>query len=103
MSAEITAATDGSFGRAVFRRDFNQIYLAAYMAYRLHVRTVGQLGRLAGRLQADDQEKALQIIDSVPDKSPFELRYDTIEDVDWESCSTVLDSQAQLDVLPEGW
>jgi len=50
-----------------------------------------------------DDEQALQIIDAVPDTSPFELRYDRIDDVDWESCSTVLDSQAQLDVLLEGW
>ncbi len=50
-----------------------------------------------------DEKRALQIIDAVPDKSPFEIRYDRIDEVDWESCSTVLDSQAQLDVLLEGW
>lgn len=50
-----------------------------------------------------DEKRALQIIDAVPDKSPFEIRYDRINEVDWESCSTVLDSQAQLDVLLEGW
>ena len=50
-----------------------------------------------------DEKRALQIIDAVPDKSPFEIRYDRIDEVDWESCSTVLDSPAQLDVLLEGW
>ncbi|MGI8826368.1 MAG: phospholipase D-like domain-containing anti-phage protein [Chloroflexota bacterium] len=50
-----------------------------------------------------DEARALQIIGEVPEKSPFEIRYDKIDDVDWESCSTVLDSQAQLDVLLEGW
>lgn len=50
-----------------------------------------------------DEEKAVRVIDAVPVKSPFEMRYDKIEEVDWESCSRVLDSQAQLDVLLEGW
>lgn len=52
--------------------------------------------------ERNDQE-ALKIIDEVPDKSPFEIRYDKIEDVDWETCSRVLDSQAQLDMLLAGW
>lgn len=50
-----------------------------------------------------DEQRALQIIDEVPEKSPFEVRYDKIEVVDWESCSTILDSQAQLEVFLEAW
>jgi superfamily II DNA/RNA helicase len=50
-----------------------------------------------------DEALALQIIDQVPQKSPFELRYDKIENVAWESCSRVLDGQAQLDMFLEGW
>lgn len=50
-----------------------------------------------------NEARALQIIDALPERSPFEIRYDRIEDVDWESCSTVLDSQAQLDMFLEGW
>lgn len=50
-----------------------------------------------------EEEKAVQIIDTMPVKLPFEMRYDKIDEVDWESCSRVLDSQAQLDVLLEGW
>jgi superfamily II DNA/RNA helicase len=50
-----------------------------------------------------NEELAFQIIDQVPERSPFELRYDKIEDVDWESCSRVLDNQAQLDLLSTGW
>jgi hypothetical protein len=49
------------------------------------------------------EHQALQIIDAVPPQSPFELRYDKIEPVDWESCSTVLDTQPQLDLLLQGW
>jgi hypothetical protein len=30
-------------------------------------------------------------------------RYDRIENVDWESCSRVLDSASQLEALREGW
>lgn len=51
ISAQITPATDGQFGRAFFQHDFNQLYSAAYTVYRLHGRTLGQLGRLAGRLR----------------------------------------------------
>ena len=50
-----------------------------------------------------DEEKAWEIIDEVPKQHPFEMRYDKVEPVDWESCSTVLDAQSQLDVLLKGW
>jgi len=51
-----------------------------------------------------DEERAREIIDQVPTVHPFEMRYDRhVETVDWESCSKVLDSRSQLDVLMEGW
>jgi superfamily II DNA or RNA helicase len=50
-----------------------------------------------------DEEKARQVIDAVPQQHPFEMRYDRVESVDWESCSTVLDSQPQLEALLRGW
>jgi hypothetical protein len=50
-----------------------------------------------------ENQRALQIIDDMPQRSPFEIRYDKVEAVDWESCSAVLDSQAQLEVFLEGW
>jgi hypothetical protein len=50
-----------------------------------------------------DEERALEIIDAVPERHPFELRYDRIQPIDWESCSLVLDSHDQLDVLMRGW
>jgi hypothetical protein len=50
-----------------------------------------------------DEQRALEIIDEVPERHPFELRYDRIEPVDWESCSLVLDSRDQLEVLMRGW
>jgi len=50
-----------------------------------------------------DEKKAREVIDQVPAAHPFELRYDRIEPVDWESCSTVLHSRSQLEPLLEGW
>ncbi len=50
-----------------------------------------------------DEELARQKINEVPRVHPFQLRYDRIANVDWESCSTVLDSQTQLDVLMQSW
>jgi ERCC4-related helicase len=50
-----------------------------------------------------DEEEAKRVIDAVPKRHPFEMRYDRIENVDWESCSRVLDSASQLEALREGW
>ncbi len=50
-----------------------------------------------------DEEEAKRVIDAVPKRHPFEMRYDRIESVDWESCSRVLDSASQLEALRQGW
>ena len=50
-----------------------------------------------------DIESAKRIIDAVPRKHPFELKYHRIERVDWESCATVLDARAVRDVLRIPW
>jgi superfamily II DNA/RNA helicase len=50
-----------------------------------------------------DEEKAREIIDAVPESHPFEMRYDRVEPVDWESCARVLDSESQLEALRRGW
>jgi superfamily II DNA/RNA helicase len=50
-----------------------------------------------------DEEKARQIIDAVPTAHPFEMRYDKVESVDFESCRRVLDTEAQLEALRRGW
>ncbi len=44
-----------------------------------------------------------RVIDAVPKRHPFEMKYDRIENVDWESCSRVLDSASQLEALRKGW
>lgn len=50
-----------------------------------------------------DEEEAKRVIGAVPNRHPFEMRYDKIESVDWESCSRVLDSTSQLEALRKGW
>ncbi len=50
-----------------------------------------------------DEAKAREVIDAVPASHPFELRYDRIEKVDWESCARVLDRESQLEALRVGW
>ncbi|MBI3966861.1 MAG: hypothetical protein HY329_14610 [Chloroflexi bacterium] len=47
-----------------------------------------------------DERKAREIIDYVPTKHPFEMKYDRVQPVNWESCSRVLDSVSQLEQLP---
>jgi len=50
-----------------------------------------------------EEEQAKQVIDEVPRRHPFEMKYDRIENVEWESCSRVLDSLSQIDLLQKGW
>jgi hypothetical protein len=53
----------------------------------------------------NDEERARQVIDAVPNVHPFEMRYDRkgVEPVDFESCSRVLEAQPQLELLRKGW
>jgi superfamily II DNA or RNA helicase len=48
-------------------------------------------------------EKAKRIIDAVPEKHPFDIRYERIEPVDWESCTQVLDKAAKKEALMRSW
>lgn len=49
------------------------------------------------------KEAALQKINALPPRNPFQIRYDRIHHVDFESCSKVLSSVEVLDVLRSGW
>jgi len=51
----------------------------------------------------NDEEQARKVIDAVPTAHPFEMRYDRVEAVDFESCSRVLDSEPQLELLRRAW
>ncbi len=55
------------------------------------------------QIALNDEERATQIIDSVPAAHPFEMRYDRVEPVDFESCSRVLETEPQLELLRKGW
>ena len=48
-------------------------------------------------------ERAKQTIDAVPEQHRFELRYQQIEKVEWESCSRVLDANERKRCLLNGW
>jgi hypothetical protein len=50
-----------------------------------------------------DIKRAQEIIDEVPQMHPFEMRYDRVENVDWETCSRVLDSAVQVEALRRPW
>lgn len=46
----------------------------------------------------------MEIIDAVPEKHPFENRYNkNVKNVDWESCSEVLDKSEKIKYLKQGW
>ncbi len=48
-------------------------------------------------------ENAQKIIDALPKKHPFEIRYTAVEKVDWETCREVLDAREKWQVLSQGW
>ena len=51
-----------------------------------------------------EEKKALQIIDEVPVKHPFENRYNSsVRPIDWESCTKVLEKGVKRKALEKGW
>lgn len=46
---------------------------------------------------------AKKTIDAIPPRHPFEIRYDKIEPIDWESCAKVLDNHEKKQHLLKGW
>lgn len=70
----------------------------------------GIFGQLPDTLEAvwismakNEVEEAERLIEDYSDQHPFIDKYDRIEDIDWESCSRVLDAQTQLNALMKGW
>ncbi len=52
----------------------------------------------------DNKEKALQIIDNIPEKHPFESRYNNgVRHSNWEQCSEVLNKREKRKYLKKGW
>lgn len=50
-----------------------------------------------------NKERAKEIIDHVPEKHPFEMKYNKIENVDWESCAEVLNNIERKQILKQSW
>lgn len=48
-------------------------------------------------------EQAKKVIEAVPKKHPFDIRYQRIERIDWESCERVLSASAKRETLRRGW
>jgi hypothetical protein len=53
--------------------------------------------------QIADTLEDVWVAAAVPKRHPFEMRYDRVGNVDWESCSRVPDSASQLEALRKGW
>lgn len=49
------------------------------------------------------KRKARETIDAVPEKHPFEAKYNQIASINWESCSEVLNRVAAKKALERGW
>lgn len=54
-------------------------------------------------LAMGEEEHARKVIDAVPRKHPFEIRYNAVSSVNWESCERVLARTAKDDILLAGW
>ncbi|MCX7904286.1 MAG: phospholipase D-like domain-containing protein [Caloramator sp.] len=55
------------------------------------------------KVALNEIEEAKHIIDAVPKQHPFELRYNQIKRINWESCATVLDNNEKKKCLMNGW
>jgi len=49
------------------------------------------------------EQRAKQTIGQVPEKHPFEAKYNQIQSINWETCSEVLNKHAVSDCLRSGW
>lgn len=52
-----------------------------------------------------NEQQAQELIDAIPKKNPFSLKYDTLPPIaeDWETCITVLDKVDMMNQLKHGW
>jgi hypothetical protein len=48
-------------------------------------------------------ERAKQIINALPEKDPFDIRWNKIEKVPWETCARVLASTERRAYLSKPW
>ena len=50
-----------------------------------------------------EEERAKKLIDNIRPKHPFDKRYSKVENINWESCSRVLNESEKLSALKKGW
>ena len=52
----------------------------------------------------NDEQAAKQLIDrTAATRNPFDVKYSKVEDADWETCATVLNSVSMKELLSRGW
>ena len=55
-------------------------------------------------LALKDEEAARQLIDrTTATRNPFDIKYSRVEDADWETCTSVLNSVSVKEILSKGW
>ncbi len=50
-----------------------------------------------------EEERAKKSIENIRPTHPFDERYSKVENIDWESCSKVLNESEKLNMLRKGW
>ena len=50
-----------------------------------------------------EEEQAKRLIQTIKPAHPFDERYSQIENVEWETCSNILNEAEKLSVLRQGW
>ena len=52
----------------------------------------------------NDEQAARQLIDrTTATRNPFDIKYSKVEDADWETCASVLNSVSMRELLSRGW
>ncbi len=56
------------------------------------------------QIALNDEQAARNLIDRTTEtRNPFDVKYGKVEDADWETCSTVLNSLSMREMLSKGW
>lgn len=50
-----------------------------------------------------EEERAKKLIDNIRPRHPFDERYSKVENIDWESCSQILNETEKRSLLMKGW
>jgi hypothetical protein len=50
-----------------------------------------------------EAEEAKKLIDNIRPRHPFDERYSKVENIDWESCSEILNETEKRSLLSKGW